>query len=271
MQARKLEKEMKSYNEAIARHELKVNGKLLQDLYFRSIFTEDLEHGGRLADHGEFQSLSKRERKTLIIDNCETVSLDYKALHPSILYAKEGINLKGHDPYACKIKMDVDLEEVFEFAYDNAMLDLYNHTYDPNRNLCKVALLCMINASSEKDAVSAISKSLRDDYRRQDQGSRKYLGLQKPVKIKEVVEELTKTNAQISKYFFTGYGTVLQKMDSDMIRYAISSFLIEDKILLPVHDSISIKEEDEELGMEVLYEAYGSVVGTSLNCRVEVE
>ena len=32
-----------------------------------------------------------------------------------------------------------------------------------------------------------------------------------------------------------------------------------------------IKEEDEDLGMAVMYEAYEDVVGSLLNCRVEVE
>lgn len=271
MKANKLERQMKAYHEAIERHELSINGKLIQDLYFRSIFTDDLDHGGRLADHGEWQSKTKRERKSLIIDGSETISLDYKSLHPSILYAKEGIDLKGFDPYACKVKMDVDLDDVFEFAYDYDLLDMYDCTYDPNRNLAKTALLCMINADSEEAAIKAISKSLRDDYRKKDKGNRKYLGMKKPIKVKEAVQELTRTNEPIAKYFFTGYSLKLQNMDSKMIRYCIDSFLIEDKILLPVHDSISIKEEDEELGITVMYEAYEGVVGTLMNCRVEIE
>jgi len=271
MEAKRLERSMKEYHEALERHEIKVNSKILHDLYFRSIFTEDLEHGGRLADHGQWQSKTKKERRTLEIDGCKTVSLDFKSLHPSILYTMEGIDLKGFDPYACKVKMEVDLEEVFEYAYDWDLLDCYDCTYDPNRNLAKVALLCMINADSEESAIKAVSKSLRDDHRKKDKGNRKFLGMQKPIKVKEVVKELTKSNSPISKYFFTGKGLELQNMDSKMIRYCIDSFLIEDKILLPVHDSISIKEEDEDLGREVMYEAYEEVVGTLMNCRIEKE
>lgn len=271
MKVSKLDKEMKEYHESLERHEIKVNGRILHDLYFRSIFTEDLEHGGRLADHGQWQSKTKKERRTLELDGCKTVSLDFKSLHPSILYTMEDIDLKGFDPYACKVKMKVDLEEVFEYAYDWDLLDCYDCTYDPNRNLAKVALLCMINADSEESAIKAVSKSLRDDHRKKDKGNRKFLGMKKPIKVKEVVKELTKSNSRIAKYFFTGYGLKLQNMDSKMIQYCINSFLLEDKILLPVHDSISIKEEDEQLGMEIMFEAYDEVVGSLMNCRIEKE
>jgi hypothetical protein len=271
MRVRELEKLMVEYNNTLERHEISVNGETLQELYFRTIFNEDLDHGGRLCDHGEFQSLPKRERKTLEIDSSPTISLDYKHLHPSILYAREGFDLRGFDPYYCEVKMPVDLEEVFEFAWENDQLDMYDCTYDPNRNLAKTALLCMINANSEESAIKAVSKSIRDDYRKRDKGTRKFLGLQKPIRVKEVVQELKRTNERISKYFFTGVGLELQNLDSQMIRYCIKSFLIDDKILLPVHDSISIKEEDEELGYTVMKEAYEDVVGTELNCRVEKE
>lgn len=271
MKAKRLERAMKEYHEALERHEIKVNGKILHDLYFRSIFTENLDHGGRLSDHGQFQSKTKKERRTLELDGCKTVSLDFKSLHPSVLYAMEGIDLKGFDPYACKVKMKVDLEEVFEYAYDWDLLDCYDCTYDPNRNLAKVALLCMINSDSEDKAIKAVSKEIRDDHRKKDKGNRKFLGMQKPIKVKEVVRELTKSNSRILKYFFTGCGLELQNMDSKMIQYCINSFLLEDKILLPVHDSISIKEEDEQLGMEIMFEAYDEVVGSLVNCRIEKE
>ena len=65
------------------------------DLMCHRIFNEDLESGGRF--YCRAQQLSKEERGTITINDKPTVELDYKSLHPRLLY-----NLRGLEaPYYC--------------------------------------------------------------------------------------------------------------------------------------------------------------------------
>jgi len=232
------------------------------------VFTNDLEHGGRWYDEGKWLNKSKRERLTCTIDGEETISLDYHCLHPSMLYAREGIDLNGRDPYKCDLVVGIDKVIIQNWQED---YDLCGTKYDPDRNLKKVALLCMINSKDEKECCNAISKEIRDDWFKEDPSRRKFVGLRKGAPVKDIVSQLKDNNKGIEKYFFSDYGIVCQNMDSNMVQYCIDAFEVEGSVVIPVHDSLTIKESEKQLGLEVMYEAYDEVVGSLMNCKVEVE
>ena len=67
----------------------------------KAVFSNaDFSLGGRLysAGLGDWQSMPQAQRKTIHIDNCRTVELDYNSFHISMLYAVEGKQISG-DPY----------------------------------------------------------------------------------------------------------------------------------------------------------------------------
>lgn len=53
------------------------------------IFSENFRSGGRL--YCQAQSLRKAERQTLLMNGQPTIELDYKSLHPRMLYHSEGV------------------------------------------------------------------------------------------------------------------------------------------------------------------------------------
>jgi len=62
----------------------------------RRIFNESLDYGGRY--YGGFQQLNKAQRGRILINNMATAEPDFSGYHINILYAWEGVQLKG-DPY----------------------------------------------------------------------------------------------------------------------------------------------------------------------------
>lgn len=181
--------------------------------------------------------------------------------------------MEERDPYACDINIEVDHDVVYEWVAEHDLFDTYEtkSDYNPKRNLAKTALLCMINAKSERAAISATCDALRKDWRRLDQSTRKFVGLQKGIKVKDLVRELAENNKEIAHHFFKGFGTRCMNLESQIIMYCIDSFLLDEKIMLPMHDAIIIKTKDEVFGRKVLFEGYEMVMGGLLNCRVDVE
>lgn len=269
MKLRSLADAVHSYNKALEERVIEINGVLVPELFFRRVFTGDLDHGGRfyMTGDGNIQAKSKQVRATCTIDGEETCSLDYKHLHPSILYCKEGISLDGRDPYKC----EVDLEMQYNIIHDwQEQTDMFK-PYNPFRNLCKTALLCMINAKNRTDCLRAISKELRDDMFKEDSSQRKFVGLESPVPVSLIVDNLAENNKEISKYFFSDYGIVCQMLDSEMIQFCIDQFESADSVLIPIHDAITIKKSEKSFGLLTMTNAYEHVMESTLNCIIEEE
>ena len=99
----------------------------------KAVFSNaDFALGGRLynAGLGEWQSMPQAQRKTIRIDNCRTVELDYNSFHISMLYALEGKQISG-DPYS-------------------------SVAHKSMRPLVKKLLLTVLNASSIREAASSM-------------------------------------------------------------------------------------------------------------------
>ena len=85
---------LKDYNNFMSKREVYCKGKKLNTDLHRSFSRGSFEFGGRFYSEAYgVQQLTKRLRKEIIIDGEETIELDFKALHPSIIYALKGIEL----------------------------------------------------------------------------------------------------------------------------------------------------------------------------------
>lgn len=223
------------------------------------------EEGGRTYLTGvgsdDNHLLGKGNRMSILIDDQPTVELDFKALHPCMIAEIEGEQLKkDFDPYA------IELE-----GYDKHCL----------RKMAKIAMLCILNASNSRSAVSAFIAELRrmkDDDTLLGSDYTYYLPKWKAqglvpqhIHAHRIVELLIERNGYASAYFFTGCGVELQHKDSEIMDYIIEHFLMEGELILPVHDSIVIKETLKDQGIRVMREAYKFVMGTDNNCRIEVK
>lgn len=252
------------YNEAISNRIVEIDGYRVPELFFRRIFNQDMEHGARFYDRGDIQGKNETIRSTITIDNEETVEIDYCSLHYSLCAEKEGIDLKGKDPYNFEFNVELDLEEIEQWKAK------YNiqHKYDPVRNLKKVAILAMFNAEDRQSASSAISKKIKDDFNCEDKSMRRFVGLKK-VSVVTLIDCILEHNKDVAKYFNSGIGLHLQFLDSNMIEYCISKFLEIGEVCLPVHDSLIVKKGLEDFTKKTMEDAYLRVMGSKINCRVE--
>lgn len=75
-----------------------------ESLICRRIFNGNFQSGGRF--YCAAQNLKRSERETLKIDNEDTIELDYKCLHPRIMYNEEGLDA----PVDCYASSERDRE-----------------------------------------------------------------------------------------------------------------------------------------------------------------
>lgn len=256
---------LESFNNKLATSSVRVGD---MEYYIRThkVFNNSsFEQGGRTYMTGvrtmQDHLLGGSKRSGILIDEKPTVELDFKALHPMMIAEMEGITLDpDFDPYG------IELE-----GYDSSCL----------RKMAKIAMLCILNASSSRSAVSAFIaelRTMRDDDTLVGGEYTYYLPKWKSeglvpqhIHATKIVELLIKRNGYASGYFFSGCGISLQWKDSEIMDYIIEHFLMEGELILPVHDSIILKDSLKEQGIRVMREAYSFVLGSDNNCRIEVK
>jgi len=144
-------------NNVLFTHKYCVEGKNVDPPQLRRIFNKSsLELGGRFYCHGSFlyQFLSEDVRSTITINNEPTIELDFKAMHPSLMYALNGLQLQ-EDAYAVGLDRSL-VKEIFHIAVNSKkrgavkavqnkikipttqikqVLDLLTHKHEPIKNL----------------------------------------------------------------------------------------------------------------------------------------
>lgn len=195
--------------------------------YLVRIFNdESFKTGGRFY-RGWWQSIKSKDRAYITINHSVTTELDYKHLHPALLYAREGIS-KISDAYS--------LEEI-------------SPEY---RNDIKQAFQILINCNSKKDALSTIRKYIPT----------KAMGTTPKI----LLDLLENKHKPISHFFYTGEGLKLQELDSRIAAYCMLNMIKRHKsIVLPVHDSAIVQIDMVKALKEIMIEAYTIFTGLEPN------
>ena len=199
------------------------------DKYLDRIFNDtDFNLGGRFY-HGWWQKIPKVYRPYITINHQAVVELDYKHLHPAILYGKKNSKelQSGLDAYTLDMKG-------FKPEHRDALKEVFQY---------------MINNDSKRDAVSTIKAN--------------HLANLFPYSPEELLEEMIKKHAPIKEYFFNKeMGKQLQKIDSDIAEYCMLEMINKyDSLILPVHDSFIVQQDKIHILKEVMIEAYNQFVG----------
>jgi hypothetical protein len=166
------------------------------------IFNENLSRGGRFySAGGGWQSMKQDMRSQIQIGGEPVVEIDYKAIHPAMLYAGVGASM----PRDC---------------YDLAPWP---------RSLVKKALLVMLNARNEGQARAAIlhSKEMEEIEDR-------------PASVRKLMADIKRFHAPIASYFHSDAGAWLMRKDSDLAQMVMLSMLNKGVVILPVHDSFLV-------------------------------
>ncbi len=190
-----------------------------REFQFNRIFNNNFAYNGRF--YAPFQNLLKIERATLRIDTEPTVELDYKALHPTMLYHQN--NLTPPE-------------------------DMYGELSNIPREAYKLAVLKVINADNRNDAISSLNEDIRDGN----------LFLPEGIKTNNVVDILIEHHKVLEnkKCFFSGKGRNLMNRDSQIANEIMLHFAKLDKPCLSVHDSFIVKEQDEDELRYVMTDIY---------------
>lgn len=197
-------------------------------------------NGGRLYASAtvrgyNYQCIPSDLRRGITIDGEKTAEIDFRAMHPCMLYDVKGVSHQG---------------------------DYYGFLPSEDRTLAKLATLVMLNAKSRQSALGAlVSKfdelkyanglspkkaKLRDSFLRQrDLGS--------------VLTKASVYHKQVRGSFFRGIGLRLQNIESSIALEIISSFAKEGIPVLPVHDSFIIAEKYKGKLISKMKEAYHNI------------
>jgi hypothetical protein len=98
------------------------------------------------------------------------------------------------------------------------------------RSVSKIGLNVILNALNERSAIGALA-------------SKQELGLSRD-DAKALILELKAANPAIARFFHTGAGRWLMRLDSDMCADAVDALVSAGRHCLPVHDSVIVPERD---------------------------
>lgn len=265
--------EVTHYNDSFKDVLIEFNGEPIPSLEYKRSFSGDLYKGGRLFAHGgSVQLLPEKYRlEYLTLDKEPIVEIDYKAIHPNIMY--ELISLenpmyaklakKGFDPY----NADTSFLEIDEKAIALHKMKFGITKYDPVRKLYKRSLLMAINCKSDVQTRNTISQELFKDSKL-DEKDREFVGINKP-NIALILEALSEHNSAICDYFYKDYGVVLQNLDSKIALRVIEILLQEGQTCLAYHDSFAVKKSVKPLLEFAMKEAWKDVLGNNTFCVIE--
>ena len=191
----------------------------------RGFCRSSFEKGGRI--YGlPYQQLPDSIRRMIYINGEPTVELDYKALHPRMLYHMKGLEMK-RDPYS------ICAGEEY-------------------RGVFKVGLLVSINAEDEKSAMGGIPGKLAKN------------GIPMP-KIKNpcrwIVDKAKTAHPKIADFICSDMGVVLQNKDSRIMNNILLRLLDQNILGLPIHDSVIVQERHEQVLREIMLEEYENEMG----------
>ena len=208
-----------AYNKRLEKHQFKLKGEVLPPVLFSltRIFNDgSFNRGGRY--YSTFQGFKSQLRLFITIDNEPVVEVDYKGLHPSLLYQRAGLPEPTQDAYT---------------------IDGYP------RKLVKKAFNILINRKKPAPATNSLIYYL-------NKNKREYVDEKHPIAPtidKEYCIALEKAirdhYKSIEHFFCTGVGLELQNHDSLLCGHIFDYFLIKtDSIVLAVHDSFIVKQSD---------------------------
>ncbi|CAA0108557.1 Uncharacterised protein [Halioglobus japonicus] len=172
-----------------------------------------------------WQGIPKNYRKYIRINERSTVELDYKQIHPTILYAMQGEQL-AEDPYK---------------------LDGFS---DADRDDLKTVLNTMLNAADPASAKKSLqygmpARSLPPGYTNLD----------------DVFSAFKAKHSSIAAYFFSDYGKRLQYFDSLIAEDVMLVLHHYGAPCLPVHDSFIVSAKHEQLLYEAMCRVFKYHVG----------
>lgn len=246
------EAEIKAFNSLLNAHTFRLQETPFLPSLSAVYCNGDYQQGGRLYSVGRrctvsYQGFSGDERLQITIDGEVCTELDYKCLHPHLLYAQAGIQLIG---------------------------DAYAFASAAERPLAKLLLLVAFNAEDDRAVCKAFQKRVVNLYKKRRQGTlnakdeaslHAYLKVRRGRSAYRLAEALLKQareyHSSIASSFGSGIGTSLQNIDAHIMQLVINQCVTAGIPVLPVHDSVVCRVRDAEYVQGVMFQAFKTVTG----------
>ena len=211
------------------------NGKFTRRIFNNS----DWIQSGRFYG-GFWQRISADLRKKILINDEQTVEVDFSALHPVLAYSKAGLDYwKEHKvgPY------DISVRGV----------------KDPgiSRDIVKKLLLLALNASDK----TVLFKAFRREFEYSSLGELTFKFTDKV--LDEILTDIKEKHHMIANQIATGAGLKLMNLDSSIVEFVIKRFLEANTPVLSIHDSFIVQWSQRDRLVKAMEDAFSFVTGQS--------
>lgn len=202
-------------------------------------------YGRNYTRRNGIQALNTEERLEMTIDGNAVCEVDYKSLHPHILYAMEGIQFQG----------DI-------YALSDEFLRKSGLDGKTARKACKKMLLILINAKSKDKAMRAFKREWNENNQRKTDAYIAWLT--------DLYDEIVRKHDKIKGYFATGVGIKLQYMDGMLMREICYRLSQEGIGIGAVHDSVIVDRQYRDKVEKVMHDEYVKRFG-GMDCPTDVK
>lgn len=239
--------ELQAYNKLIRKSSVRVGNSYLYafEKQVRRRFSDPKASGnGRL--YGPiWQTLPRRARGKIVIDDMPTCEIDISSTHPAIAYSQRGI----------------DLTEVIRIEGKPYQLHGIHSTRRHTREILKQALLIMFNANDRTSAQKGLQGWIngeRDAVTNKKEIYAEWKRLQEDygLSIGGLFDRILLKHEPISDLFFQSGWKWLNWIESDICMDVVKDFTKKVVPILPIHDSficpVNHKEELEEVLLDSL-------------------
>ena len=214
----------------LSNHSVAINGQDVH-LSYKRVYHDNLQSSGRYYSNSSFQTIGKENRTRILIDDSETVELDYSSMHLRLLYTQEGI----------------ELEQSFYPYYVEGV----------DKSVSKICGLMLLYNDNKRNAINAARQHFE----------RSSIVVEN---VSEIINYLLESNKRISKHFFQrDMWKGLQFLDSSVATEVLQMCISRNIVALPYHDSFRVKREDKEILKGIMFEGWKRVMKTTNNCVVE--
>ncbi|EAR10742.1 hypothetical protein [Reinekea blandensis] len=187
-----------------------------QSLTCRRIFKNKFRSEGRF--YCTAQNLRKQERATLKVNGQPTVELDFKSLHPRMMYHRANLEVPKH--------LSEDCYSIPGFSRDEL----------------KLAFMRVANGKNKRTAIVGTARELKCTI---DHASK-------------VIDSFLHAHSGIANQFFKDNWKSLQFSDSKIADQVLYTGLTQGIPIMPVHDSFIVEQRHAEWLHAVMSEAYSA-------------
>jgi hypothetical protein len=250
---RELVKMLETFNLQLDNNSVSVEDEVFYFSVKKIYNNSSTKEGGRIYMLGDKvgQLISKDVRRKIVINGIPTVELDYAQLWPRI-----AADMVGQD-----LADDFDVYGVVMEGYCPETL----------RDVCKIGMMCLLNAGSFENALYSMTSETKKGKLAKKISVAKQNGMWDDFPIyRKLLSELMERNAYLMDFFFQNKATTLMNIESCLMDYLIERSLEDDRILVPIYDSVVVQQDYADKAKLHMEKAYEVVIGGN-NCVVRVK